>query len=165
MGELQGERKDTREGWRGLKGEETGSSLHFLARSSCGRPSKTPKSRRKPETAQVGYLDFNTPVSLVSCISFQVHTLYVLRYIIYTKMPAWPRLTQGTPKPHAPCSLRVSRRHETRELHDPAGCCRQSIAPLTLRPGIPTLMHSREQCHAKASPTSFPASIGWLRSR
>lgn len=42
-GEAQGE-----VGWRGLKGAETGSSLHCLARSSCRRPSKTPKSRRKP---------------------------------------------------------------------------------------------------------------------
>lgn len=42
-GESQGE-----VGWRGLKGAETGSSLHCLAHSSCGRPSKTPKSRRKP---------------------------------------------------------------------------------------------------------------------
>lgn len=43
------------EGWRGLKGAGTGSSLHCLARSSCGRPSKKQKpkkqktkSRRKP---------------------------------------------------------------------------------------------------------------------
>lgn len=42
-GEAQGE-----VGWRGLKGAETGSSLHCFARSSCRRPSKTPKSRRKP---------------------------------------------------------------------------------------------------------------------
>lgn len=33
-------------------------------------------------------------------------------------MPAWPQLTQGTPKTHASCSLRVSCRHETLELRD-----------------------------------------------
>lgn len=68
-------------GWRGLKGVETGSSLHCLARSSCRRPSKTPKSRRKPGDSTGGYLDCSTRPSPLSPVYHPRHTYYMV-YVI-----------------------------------------------------------------------------------
>lgn len=59
-----------------------------------------------------------------------------------------------------------------RRTQPPPLCCPRFIAPFTPRTeNIDIKAHSgdaqgsREEYHAKASPTSFPASTGWLHSR
>lgn len=155
-------------GWRGLKAAETGSSLHCLARSSCRRPSKTPKCRRKPGDRQHRWGIWIVACVCLPCLSYTIPGTHILWSTLYnlhkdarvaaaqTGHPQTARFMQ----PQTPADMRL----------EYSWICLLAAA---VNPPLRSRSH-REYRHLctlgnsitrKASPTSFPASTGWLHSR